>query len=127
MSKISAPPGDNSFELAAQKNLRDAFFDYDQADLRPDAAHAVLEDAAYLMAHPSLRITVAGYADERGSAEYNVALGMERAEATRNALMSAGVEGTRIEVVSYGKERPFCSDESETCYQQNRRAQFVVE
>jgi len=127
MSRISAPPGDNSFELAAQKNLRDAFFDYDQADLRPDATRVVLEDAAYLMAHPSLRITIAGYADERGSAEYNVALGMERAEATRNALMSAGVEGTRIEVVSYGKERPFCSDESETCYQQNRRAQFVVE
>lgn len=127
MSKISAPPGDNSFELAAQKNLRDAFFDYDQADLRADANHAVLEDAAYLIAHPSLRITIAGYADERGSAEYNVALGMERAEAARNALIAAGVEGTRIELVSYGKERPFCSDESETCYQQNRRAQFVVE
>jgi peptidoglycan-associated lipoprotein len=127
MTKISAPPGDNSFELAAQKSLVDAFFDYDQADLRPDAARAVLSDAAYLVAHPSLRITIAGYADERGSAEYNVALGMERAEATRSALTSAGVAASRIEVVSYGKERPFCSDESESCYQQNRRAQFVVE
>jgi peptidoglycan-associated lipoprotein len=127
MTKIAAPPGDNSFDLAAQKSLSDAFFDYDQADLRPDAARAVLEDAAFLLAHPSLRITLAGYADERGSAEYNVALGMERAEAARNALMSAGVDASRIEVVSYGKERPFCSDESETCYQQNRRAQFVVE
>jgi peptidoglycan-associated lipoprotein len=103
------------------------FFSYDQADLRPEAHQTVLEDAAILVAHPSLRITIAGYADERGSAEYNVALGMERAEATRNALMSAGVEASRIEVVSYGKERPFCTDESEDCYQQNRRAQFVVE
>ncbi|HXU17961.1 MAG TPA: OmpA family protein [Terriglobales bacterium] len=127
MTKIAAPPGDNSFDLAAQKSLRDAFFDYDQADLRPDAARAVLDDAAFLVAHPSLRITLAGYADERGSAEYNVALGMERAEATRNALMSAGVDASRIEVVSYGKERPFCSEENETCYQQNRRAQFVIE
>jgi peptidoglycan-associated lipoprotein len=127
MTKVAAPPGDNSFELAAQKTLRDLFFNYDQADLRPDAEQAVLDDAAFLVAHPSVRITIAGYADERGSAEYNVALGMERAEATRSALMSAGVEASRIEVVSYGKERPFCTDDSEACFQQNRRAQFVVE
>jgi len=127
MTRVAAPPGDNSFELAAQKRLRDLFFNYDQADLRPDATSAIHEDAAFLVAHPSIRITIAGYADERGSAEYNVALGMERAEATRSALMSAGVEASRIEVISYGKERPFCSDESEDCFQQNRRAQFVVE
>jgi len=127
MTKVAAPPGDNSFDIAAQKSLQDLFFNYDQADLRPDAARAVHEDAAFLIAHPSVRITIAGYADERGSAEYNVALGMERAEATRSALMSAGVEANRIEVISYGKERPFCSDGSDDCFQQNRRAQFVVE
>lgn len=127
MTKVAAPPGDNSFELIAQKSLRDAFFSYDQAELRSDAAKAMLDDAAYLVAHPSIRITIAGYADERGSAEYNIALGMERAEAARSALMSAGVEQSRIQVVSYGKERPFCSEESESCYQQNRRAQLVVE
>ena len=127
MTKVAAPPGDNSFELAAQKSLRDVFFNYDQADLRPDATRAVLDDAAFLVAHPSVRITIAGYADERGSAEYNVALGMERAEATRSALMSAGVQPSRIEVISYGKERPFCSEENDDCFQQNRRAQFVVE
>ena len=127
MTKVAAPPGDNSFELIAQKSLSDAFFSYDQAELRSDAAKAMLDDAAYLVAHPSIRITIAGYADERGSAEYNIALGMERAEAARSALMSAGVEQSRIQVVSYGKERPFCSEESESCYQQNRRAQLVVE
>ena len=127
MTRMTAPPGDNSFEVAAQKNLQDAFFNYDQAELRPDAARAVQDDAAYLLAHPSLSIMVAGYADERGSAEYNVALGMERAETTRSALISAGVPAGRIEVMSYGKERPFCSDDTEACYQQNRRAQFVVQ
>lgn len=127
MTKVAAPPGDNSFELIAQKTLQDAFFNYDQADLRPDASRAILDDAAFLVAHPSVRITIAGYADERGSAEYNVALGMERAEATRSALMSAGVDASRIEVVSYGKERPFCTEDNDECYQQNRRAQFVVE
>jgi peptidoglycan-associated lipoprotein len=127
MTKVAAPPGDNSFELIAQKSLSDAFFSYDQAELRSDAAKAMLDDAAYLVAHPSIRITIAGYADERGSAEYNIALGMERAEAARSALISAGVEQSRIQVVSYGKERPFCSEESESCYQQNRRAQLVVE
>ena len=127
MTKVAAPRGDNSFELVAQKTLRDLFFNYDQADLRPDATRAVQDDAAFLVAHPSVRITVAGYADERGSAEYNVALGMERAEATRSALISAGVDASRIEVVSYGKERPFCTEETDDCYQQNRRAQFVVE
>lgn len=127
MTKVAAPPGDNSFEVAAQKSLRDLFFNYDQADLRSDAAQAASEDAAFLTAHPSVRITIAGYADERGSAEYNVALGMERAEATRSALISAGVDASRIEVLSYGKERPFCTEDSEDCYQQNRRAQFVVQ
>ena len=127
MTKVAAPAGDNSFELVAQKTLRDLFFNYDQADLRTDAARAALDDAAFLVAHPSVRITIAGYADERGSAEYNVALGMERAEAARSALMSAGVDASRIEVVSYGKERPFCTEETDECYQQNRRAQFVVE
>jgi len=127
MTKVAAPPGDNSFEVAAQKSLRDLFFNYDQADLRSDAQRAALDNAAFLVAHPSVRITIAGYADERGSAEYNVALGMERAEAARSALMSAGVEASRIEVLSYGKERPFCSEDSENCFQQNRRAQVVVD
>jgi peptidoglycan-associated lipoprotein len=127
MTKVAAPPGDNSYEVAAQKNLQDLFFNYDQADVRPDAARTVLDNASYLAAHPSIYITIAGYADERGSAEYNLALGMERAEATRSALRSAGVPESRIQVISYGKERPFCSEENEACNQQNRRAQFIVE
>jgi len=74
-----------------------------------------------------LKITIAGYADERGSAEYDLALGMQRAAVTRDALISAGVAASRIKVISYGKELSFCAEDTESCYQQNRRAQFVVE
>jgi peptidoglycan-associated lipoprotein len=124
ITKFSAPPatgGDDS----VRDHLRDLFFNYDQSDLRPDAVNSVVDDAAFLMGHPEVKITIAGYADERGSAEYNLALGMQRAVATRDALVSAGVASGRIRVISYGKERSFCSDDTDSCYQQNRRAQFV--
>jgi peptidoglycan-associated lipoprotein len=123
-TKFSAPPGGAGDE-SVRDHLKDLFFNYDQTDLRPDALNSAVDDAAYLISHPEVRITIAGYADERGSAEYNLALGMQRAVATRDALVSAGVTATRIRVISYGKERSFCSEDSENCYQQNRRAQFV--
>ncbi|WP_348263885.1 OmpA family protein [Telmatobacter sp. DSM 110680] len=125
-TKFAAPPS-GSYDEGARENLRDLFFNYDQADLRPDALNAIREDAAYLIAHPSIVLTIAGYADERGSAEYNVALGMERATAARDALASIGVTASRMHVISYGKERSFCSEDAESCYQQNRRAQLLPE
>jgi peptidoglycan-associated lipoprotein len=125
-TKFSAPPS-GSYDEGAREHLRDLFFNYDQADLRPDAVNAIREDAAYLIAHPGITLTIAGYADERGSAEYNVALGMERATATRDALASNGVSASRIHLISYGKERSFCSEDAESCYQQNRRAQLLPE
>lgn len=125
-TKFSAPPS-GSYDEGAREHLRDLFFNYDQADLRPDAVNAIREDAAYLIAHPGISLTIAGYADERGSAEYNVALGMERASAARDALAAIGVTPSRIRVISYGKERSFCSDDAESCYQQNRRAQLLPE
>ena len=125
MTKLAAPPGEGGSDRGARDHLQDVFFNYDQSDLRPDAADAVVDDAAYLVAHPDLKLTIAGYADERGSAEYNVALGMQRAVATRDALVAGGVASDRIQVMSYGKERPFCSDETEGCLQMNRRAQMV--
>jgi peptidoglycan-associated lipoprotein len=127
MTKLEAPPGEGGSDRGGRDHLQDMFFNYDQSDLRPDAANAVVDDAAYLVAHPGIKLTIAGYADERGSAEYNVALGMQRAVATRDALVAGGVALERIQVISYGKERSFCSDDTETCYQQNRRAQLVPE
>ena len=125
MTKLEAPPGEGGSDRAVRDHLQDLFFNYDQSDLRPDAANAVVDDAAYLVAHPEVKLTIAGYADERGSAEYNIALGMQRAVATRDALVAGGVAVERIQVISYGKERSFCSDDTDNCYQLNRRAQLV--
>ncbi|MEG9431156.1 peptidoglycan-associated lipoprotein Pal [Terriglobus sp. ADX1] len=99
-----------------------AFFDYDSYELRPDALAAVLKNATYLKAHPDLEIVVAGYADERGTAEYNLALGQKRAQAVRDQLIADGVSPAKLDVVSYGKEKPLCSEDNEACFQKNRRA-----
>jgi peptidoglycan-associated lipoprotein len=85
------------------------------------------KDAAYLNSHSNIKIVIGGYCDERGSDEYNLALGQNRADAAKNALVTAGVSASRIRVVSYGKEKPFCSESTEDCWQQNRRAGFSMD
>jgi peptidoglycan-associated lipoprotein len=107
--------------------VKDLFYDYDSFDLRPDAQAAVSQDASFLVQHPDVKVLIGGYADERGSAEYNLALGENRANAARTALINAGVAPTRIRIVSYGKEKQFCTDSNESCWQQNRRAQFTMD
>ncbi|MDQ5858517.1 MAG: OmpA family protein, partial [Acidobacteriota bacterium] len=79
-----------------------------------------------LKRYPSIRILISGHADERGTSAYNLALGDSRANAARNYLESLGVSGGRVRTVSYGKERPFCADSTEDCWQQNRRGHFVI-
>jgi peptidoglycan-associated lipoprotein len=113
-------------EVAFHENVQDALFDYDSAKIRPDAQAAIDHAAQYLNDNPSIRALVGGYADERGSAEYNLALGAERANAARNALIAAGVDPERIQVISYGKEAQVCTAENESCWQQNRRAAFSL-
>lgn len=130
------PPADATAATAASdmgseetfhQNVQDAFFDYDSYDLRPDAQAATIKAAAYLVAHPDIRVVIGGYCDDRGSAEYNLALGENRANAAKTALVNAGVAPARIRVVSYGKEKQFCTDETDSCWQQNRRAQFTLD
>lgn len=125
----AAPPAEASSkeERDFRAHVRDAFFDYNVSSLRPDAKQAVAQDAAYLIEHPDIKITIAGYADERGSDEYNITLGLERATTTRDALAAAGVEISRIQVLSYGKEKPFCAEDTDSCYQLNRRAQILLD
>ena len=83
--------------------------------------------ATLLRAYPDIHITVEGHCDERGSTEYNLALGASRADAVKNALIQAGVGGDRIKTISYGKEKPFCTESNESCWRQNRRGHFVYE
>jgi len=114
-------------EAEFHANVQDLFFDYDSAELRADAQASVSAAAHYLNSHPGVRILVAGFCDDRGSAEYNITLGENRADAAKTALVSAGVSPNRIRTVSYGKERQFCTEENESCWQQNRRDQFSID
>jgi peptidoglycan-associated lipoprotein len=114
---------ENAFEAA----VKPVFFDYDSYDVRPDAQTTIQADANFLNQHPSVKVVIGGYCDERGSTEYNLALGENRANAAKQALVTAGVAPDRLRTVSYGKEKQFCSDHSEACWQQNRRAQFSLD
>jgi peptidoglycan-associated lipoprotein len=122
---VMVPTRTMSADEEFKANVQDIFFDYDTYDLRGDAQGTLSRDASYLASHPDVKITIGGYCDERGSNEYNLALGQNRADAAKNALVTAGVVASRIRVVSYGKEKPFCSESTEECWQQNRRAGFT--
>jgi peptidoglycan-associated lipoprotein len=122
---VVVPSSTMSEEQEFKGNVQDIFYDYDTYDIRNDAQATLSHDASYLVSHPDVKVVIGGYCDERGSNEYNLALGQNRADAAKNALVAAGVAANRIRVVSYGKEKPFCSESSEECWQQNRRAGFT--
>jgi peptidoglycan-associated lipoprotein len=103
-----------------------AFFDFDSYTLRDDAKTALDHDARMLRENSSSHVTIEGHCDERGTVEYNQALGEKRAQAARDYLVSAGIEASRIQIISYGKERPFADGHDESAWQQNRRANFVA-
>jgi peptidoglycan-associated lipoprotein len=113
-------------ELFSQ-NVKDVFFDYDKYDIRAADQGSLQRDARFLQQHPDIHVTIEGHCDERGSTEYNLALGTNRADAVKNALIQAGVSGDLIKIISYGKEKPFCTGSNESCWQQNRRGHFVYE
>ncbi|MGA7631227.1 MAG: peptidoglycan-associated lipoprotein Pal [Terriglobales bacterium] len=113
-------------ELFAQ-NVKDIFFDYDKYDVRASEQGSLQADAQFLQQHPDIHITIEGHCDERGSTEYNLALGTSRADSVKNALIQAGVSGDRIKTITMGKEKPFCTESNESCWQQNRRGHFVYE
>jgi peptidoglycan-associated lipoprotein len=109
------------------QNVKDVYFDYDKADIRGDQQASIQADAAFLSQHTNISFTIEGHCDERGSTEYNLALGDQRASAVKNALTAAGVDASRIKTISYGKEKPFCTESNEACWQQNRRGHFVYQ
>ncbi len=119
------PPPQPSLDELFLKEVRDAYFDYDKADIRPDAREALAKTAEFLKNYPQIKVTIEGHCDERGSTEYNLGLGDRRASAVKQYLVSLGLSADRLSTVSYGKEKPFCTEHEETCWQQNRRGHFV--
>jgi peptidoglycan-associated lipoprotein len=124
---ISVPSTSMSTEDEFKARVKDIFFDYDTYDIRGDAQTTLTQDADYLVAHPNIKVVIGGYCDERGSDEYNLALGQNRAQAAKTALVTAGVAADRVRVISYGKEKPFCTDSNEQCWQLNRRDGFSMD
>jgi peptidoglycan-associated lipoprotein len=119
-----AGPGDE--EMFAQ-NVKDVFFDYDKYDIRADQVPQLAASARFLAQHPNMHLLIEGHCDERGSTEYNLGLGDNRANAVKEALIRAGVSADRVRTISYGKEKPFCTESNEQCWQQNRRGHFVYQ
>jgi peptidoglycan-associated lipoprotein len=123
----SAPANTISEEELFRQNVHPLFFDYDKYTLRNDAQSTLAQDASFLQSHPDIRVVIGGYCDERGSDEYNMALGQNRAQSAKSALVNAGIPAVRIRVISYGKEKQFCSADTDACYQQNRRDGFTID
>src|SRR6266704_2015129 len=128
---VAAPPSEpapasSSIDDMFLKEVQDAYFDLDKADSRSDARAALAKSADFLRNYPQVKVVVEGHCDERGSTEYNLALGDRRAAAVKQYLVSLGIGADRVSTVSYGKEKPFCMESNESCWQQNRRGHFVM-
>ena len=129
---VSAPPPPPPTQAAApseadlfSQNVKDVYFDYDGSAVRGDQQAALQSDIEFLKQHPDIKFTIEGHCDERGSTEYNLALGDNRANAVKNGLTQGGVSADNVKTTSFGKEKPFCTESNESCWQQNRRAHFV--
>jgi len=122
-----APVSTMSADEEFKANVQDIFFNYDKYDVSTDAQAILAKDAKYLSSHLNAKILIGGYCDERGSNEYNLALGQNRADSAKKYLINAGVEASRIRTISFGKEKPFCTESNEACWQKNRRAGFTLD
>ena len=120
---------DKSGERAASASsagLQPIYFDYDQSHLRHDTADIMINNAAWLKAHPMTKIRIEGNCDERGAREYNQALGQRRAISAKKFLTDSGISASRISLISFGKEKLLCTENTEVCWQKNRRDDFVI-
>jgi peptidoglycan-associated lipoprotein len=106
--------------------LQDIYFDFDGAEIREDAAPILDRDIQWLKARPSVKVLIGGHCDERGTTEYNLALGERRGKSTQRYLTALGIQADRIALISYGKERPLCTEHAEACWAKNRRAHFLI-
>ena len=120
-----AEPQKEAAPVIAAKGIGDIFFDFDRFSIKDDAKPILEANAEYLKNNKNLKVVIGGHCDERGTSEYNIALGERRAKAAQQYLIDLGIEPSRISIISYGEEKPFCAEHNEQCWQQNRRAHFV--
>jgi len=113
-------------EAVRQGFVANVYFDFDKSNLRDEAREALTGNARWLRQHPEFLLTIAGHCDERGTNEYNLALGERRANTAKDYLTSLGVEASRLQTISYGEERPVCTQSDEACWQRNRRAHMLI-
>jgi peptidoglycan-associated lipoprotein len=111
---------------AAAAGLQTVYFDFDESAIRSEAREIMISNAEWLKAHPQAKIRIEGNCDERGTIEYNQALGQRRASAAKKYLTDLGISASRISLISYGKEKPGCTESTESCWQKNRRDDFTV-
>ena len=125
-SSPDGTPSDRAEGGEAVTSLQDVFFEFDQWLIQPESRKLLEADAQWLAAHPQAKIQIEGHADERGTEEYNLALGERRAKSAMNFLVANGIEASRITTISYGKERPGCTEKNEACWSRNRNDTFLT-
>jgi peptidoglycan-associated lipoprotein len=125
VSQKAATAYSPSDEELFARNVKDVFFDYNVSNIRPDETTIAQRDAAFLKQHPNMDVLIEGHCDDRGSIEYNLALGTSRAESVKQMLLQQGVPADQVKTISYGKEKPFCNQDDEQCWQQNRVDHFT--
>jgi peptidoglycan-associated lipoprotein len=126
-SSLDALQRGESTATPASSPLKDVYFDFDRYDLRADSREILKANSAWLKANPSAQVQIEGHCDERGTTEYNVALGSRRAESVKDYLVTLGTSTDRLSTISYGEEVPVCREQAEECWQKNRRVRFVVQ
>ncbi len=121
----SVTPSPTDADLFA-RNTKDVLFDYDKSNIRPDEVSTAQGDASFLQQHSNIKVLIEGHCDDRGSDEYNIALGASRAESVKQSLLQRGISPDRIKTISYGKEKPFCTQDNEPCWRQNRVGHLAI-
>lgn len=126
-SSLDALQRGESTATPASSPLKEIYFDFDRYDLRADARDTLKANAAWLKANPAGQVQIEGHADERGTNEYNLALGARRAQSVKDYLVTLGTAANRLSTISYGEEIPACREQTEGCWQRNRRARFIIQ